>query len=917
MIRHSQRVGLLCDQIQQAPGQIRRTRTKTVCSVRAAPADGRTHTMVNTSDLTAILEVDVDAKQIVIEPGVTMEQLVREMRPYGFYPPVLTEFRHMSWGGAVIGLGGESSSIHHGFLHESVLEYEVIDGKGDVRVVTRETSEGAVWNAIPGSYGALGLVTSIRIQCVDRKPLVKCVYEWHHDAESLIKWWSEKDWEGVDFVDAIAVSSTKFCAIYGIEADPASLTTKECWTQSPSFASDSSMWYYNHVLNKQSGETEYLTFEDYVFRWDRGAFFNASMRMEPTLWNRWMYGSHLSTKKLYERARRKTVIERESRKMNQDMMVPITKLWDFLKKNDATHRSYPMWLLPMRSKHDDGLFTFPLKDALYVDVGTYGYSEKQPFDFVQENRALERALRVDKGIKCLWNQGYYTENEFWDSYDKTLYDTAREKMFAANRFQDVWRKTCALAAKWNEAVDLGDAHHQRVNRVVEAVKARRKDDTLTLERRKLNYTMHHNEYKEGTHRVDVHDFDHVLDVNPLTKRVWVEPGVTTESLYGACIKANLIPLVLPELKQLTVGGLISGAGLESSSFRHGQFNDTCTTMDVVLGNGELRRCTRDQHPTIFHGVAGAFGSLGIVTAVELQCRSAAPKVTLEYHRFRSTEAAMDAVRKAAADATVDFVEGIALDASTTALILGRLDSAHAKMPQLDLKPWNAPWFTEHVEDVVRERASFIEQMDLEQYLFRHDRGGFWTGIYAHTPSMGGLLPRINVGRMKNVRKVLSSWFDTNTLWSKLSSKDHTLREKRFVFQDIYVPIEETPKFVEECDTMLGIYPIWLCPVKTTDAPQHFNPHVSSTTDLVIDVGLYGVPTRMASPFDGIQLNRRLEELMMRTKSLKMFYGRAYYTRSEWNQVYKAGIQAHDDLRRETGADEAFVHITKKLRIPET
>merc|ERR1711983_433127 len=177
----------------------------------------------------------------------------------------------------------------------------------------------------------------------------------------------------------------------------------------------------------------------------------------------------------------------------------------------------------------------------------------------------------------------------------------------------------------------------------------------------------------------------------------------------------------------------------------------------------------------------------------------------------------------------------------------------------DLKLWHAPRFTAHVGDVLREHAGYCDQIPLEQYLFRHDRGAFWTGMHARISEFGGFLRKI---------------CDAATFRAKLHEEDNTEREKSFVFQDIYVPFENTANFVEECDTLLGIYPIWLCPVKATTKPQFFNPHLSHRTDLVIDVGLYGAPTTVSVPYDGIKLNRRLEELMQRTNSLKMFYGHA-------------------------------------------
>ena len=750
MNAHAIRVADLQALVRGNEGEWRRKRGKDSCSFRCESTN-ELCVEYDLSELTHILSVDDVTERIRIESGVSMESLVRELRDIGFYPPVLTEFRHMTFGGAVVGLGGESSSIHHGFIHESVLEYTILDGAGNVVVATPTNEHKELYDAIPGSNGTLGILLSMEIQCVRRPAYVRCTYELHPSTEHLRQWWKDRRWDEVDFVEGVGVSKTHVVALYGVGVDSC------CDAPHRSFESDTSLWFYDHMKTKTSGEVEILSFEDYVFRWDRGAFFNASMRMTPTWLTRTVYGSQLSAKSLYARARRKPIAERECRKLNQDMMVPIDSLDIFL-KNDR-HISYPIWLLPMRSKHKSGLFTFPSPDEMYVDVGTYCTTTVQPFDFVAENRDLEHVLYENKGIKCFWNQAYLTEEEFWQYYDRTKYESIRTKYKMTKRGGDVYKKTCSLLETWSRPRDLPKDHRDRVERIQTGVRGIPEGKPIAIERRKTNYTMHHSEYKPPpSDRVDVSDLDHILEVDPINKIAWVETGVTMEKLVNACLRLNLLPLVLPELKHLTVGGLISGAGLETSSFRYGQFNDTCTDYDVVLGNGELVRCNSSVHADLYHGLSGAFGTLGIVTAVRIRLRPAAPFVTLAYHGFDQLEEAMTFMEKETRKLENDFVEGIQLDSEKTAVIIGRLGSREEAIPEIDLQPWNAPWFTEHVGNRLETDNSAFDQISLTNYLFRHDRGAFWTGEEARMPVP--FLGKVNVGRMKWLRKALYRWFDT-------------------------------------------------------------------------------------------------------------------------------------------------------------
>ncbi len=91
----------------------------------------------------------------------TYEDLVDATLPHGLMPFVVPQLRTITLGGAVTGLGIESTSFRNGLPHESVLEMDVLTGAGEV--VT--TSPGdALFDAFPNSYGSLGYATRLRIE---------------------------------------------------------------------------------------------------------------------------------------------------------------------------------------------------------------------------------------------------------------------------------------------------------------------------------------------------------------------------------------------------------------------------------------------------------------------------------------------------------------------------------------------------------------------------------------------------------------------------------------------------------------------------------------------------------------------------------------------------------------------------------
>ena len=63
-------------------------------------------------------------------------------------------------------------------------------------------------------------------------------------------------------------------------------------------------------------------------------------------------------------------------------------------------------------------------------------------------------------------------------------------------------------------------------------------------------------------------------------------------------------------------GYITGGGLGPMARTYGLASDRVRAIEVVTGDGELRRATPTEHADLFFGLRGGKGALGIVTAIE-------------------------------------------------------------------------------------------------------------------------------------------------------------------------------------------------------------------------------------------------------------------------------------------------------------
>lgn len=121
-------------------------------------------------------------------------------------------------------------------------------------------------------------------------------------------------------------------------------------------------------------------------------------------------------------------------------------------------------------------------------------------------------------------------------------------------------------------------------------------------------------------------FDRVLHVDPDRMFADVEGMTTYEAFAGETLRYGLLPAVVPQLKTITIGGAVSGVGIESSSFRYGLVHETVEEMDVLLGDGSVLVCSSTLNPDLFYGFANSYGTLGYIlrlkvrlTALDLTC----------------------------------------------------------------------------------------------------------------------------------------------------------------------------------------------------------------------------------------------------------------------------------------------------------
>ncbi|HEX4687775.1 MAG TPA: FAD-binding oxidoreductase, partial [Nocardioides sp.] len=116
---------------------------------------------LDVSGLGGVISIDDEAQTADVQGMCTYEALVDATLPRGFIPYVVPQLRTITLGGAVSGLGIESTSFRNGLPHESVVDMDIFTGAGVV--VTTKPGED-LFDTFPNSYGSLGYATRLKIK---------------------------------------------------------------------------------------------------------------------------------------------------------------------------------------------------------------------------------------------------------------------------------------------------------------------------------------------------------------------------------------------------------------------------------------------------------------------------------------------------------------------------------------------------------------------------------------------------------------------------------------------------------------------------------------------------------------------------------------------------------------------------------
>lgn len=410
--------------------------------------------------------------------------------------------------------------------------------------------------------------------------------------------------------------------------------------------------------------------------------------------------------------------------------------------------------------------------------------------------------------------------------------------------------------------------------------------------------------KVAKQKLNTRDFNQVISVDTEAQTITVEGMTTFEHLVDAALEHNMIPLVVPELKTITIGGAVSGMAIESSSFKYGLVHESVLSMEVLTGTGEVVRCAPSgPNKDLFYGLPNSYGTLGYILKLTIKARPASPYVRLQHVRFDSPSAYFAALEAICASSkyegqTVDFVDGTIFTKNELYITLGF---------GVTIAPFTSDYTYRKIyyRSIKERQADYLTMYD---YLWRWDTDWFWCSknVFADRGPVRWLLGPQRLGS-RTYSKIMQ--FEQRHKFYERFQKmtgQHTAMEA--VIQDIEVPVSTAEDFLKRFQKTVGISPIWVCPTKATKGRWPYPLYPMDPDQLYMNFGFWDMVPAKGDPEDAYY-NKFVERLVTKLGGMKSLYSSSYYSRQEFEKLYN--YPAYSVLKNKYDPDKRFKGLYEK------
>jgi len=400
--------------------------------------------LLDVREFNHVLAIDPDTHVIETEGMVTYEALVDASVRQGLMPAVVPQLKSITIGGAVGGIGIESSSFHYGLPHETVLEMDVLLGSGEVICCTPNNEHRDLFFGLANSYGTLGYILRLKIQGIPIKPYVRVTHVRCADSQEFFDRVNKACQGSFDFVDGMVFAPGEYYLVLGEFTDDAPYTSDYSYLQI----------FYRSIRARSE---DYLSVRDYLWRWDTDWFWCSKNLYAQNRLIRQLLGRKRLNSITYQKVMRwnnrvgltrclGTLSRRHREAVIQDVDIPLENAPAFLSFFQREIGIRPIWICPARHDGRHGHYPlFPMRDdTLYINFGFWDAVRTDSMHSQGHfNRMIEEKVTDLDGIKSLYSDSFYPEKEFWELYGGHNYRLLKDRYDPGHVLKDLYQK-CVL-----------------------------------------------------------------------------------------------------------------------------------------------------------------------------------------------------------------------------------------------------------------------------------------------------------------------------------------------------------------------------------------------------------------------------------------------------------------------------------------
>ena len=400
--------------------------------------------LLDVREFNHVLAIDPDTHVIETEGMVTYEALVDASVRQGLMPAVVPQLKSITIGGAVGGIGIESSSFRYGLAHETVLEMDVLLGSGEVICCTPNNEYRDLFFGLANSYGTLGYILRLKIQGIPVKPYVRVTHVRCADSQEFFDRVNKACQGPFDFVDGVVFAPGEYYLVLGEFTDDAPYTSDYSYLQI----------FYRSIRARSE---DYLSVRDYLWRWDTDWFWCSKNLYAQSRLIRQLLGRKRLNSITYQKVMRwnsrvgltrclGTLSRRHREAVIQDVDIPLENAPAFLSFFQREIGIRPIWICPARHDGRHGHYPlFPMRDdTLYINFGFWDAVRTDSMHSQGHfNRMIEEKVTDLGGIKSLYSDSFYPEKEFWELYGGYNYRLLKDRYDPDHTLKDLYQK-CVL-----------------------------------------------------------------------------------------------------------------------------------------------------------------------------------------------------------------------------------------------------------------------------------------------------------------------------------------------------------------------------------------------------------------------------------------------------------------------------------------